>query len=444
MPDWDQVRSMESIDEKTAYMDSLITQRSTKLISGIDFIKPRSDILTAVRTLYVSDEWQSFNAWERTTVAADENSRHSFYAPLYDGISDLLPRLSNLQTSILAYWHITEEMISNFGCLKQLHTLKLFSCTSAVRFPYAIPKIPSLLNFQIGWSEEHCDSWLFLGMCPNIQNLFIWPARGGRPDPDITMPSIQLMAAFNPFKTLQRFNMSHVQPEWLPLLSAWIRSARDSNEPAGLHLTHFKLDIEGGLHRREIFSLLDSLSGAPIQFFVLDGLRYAAPDLFDRIAGALPQLEYLTLCYRESDIQFRTKDASWPFATWEYAPHFANFHHLRRFSWNYRTDINECGPSILQYFEQGFPDEQELWRMRADENDSFHDWECIAKLFAVFCPSLETLGFDCMWLGIRKELREDGQVAFVRDDNNMEAELSLRCNPSHESWPLCLPASHGV
>ncbi|CAL1706712.1 unnamed protein product [Somion occarium] len=434
---WHHYHSLRSFDALATYLDPLITQARSKLLSDIDFVKSRPDILIALHNVYVDDEWQVHRTWTRTSVAGNDENRRSFCAPVYSGISNLIVCLPNLQSLTLQHWHITKELTQSLGCLERLRTLTLSSCTPTLRCPYTIAKLPSLLNFRLMYTKEQRGSWLFLGMCPNIKNLFILSPSCDRDEPGLIMPPPELMAAFTPFKTLQRFSMLQVPPGWIPRLNAWIQSARDGNESTVLRLTHFKLETSGGLHRQNLFTLLDVLNGSSIRFLVLDGLRYAAPDILDRIASALPQVEYLTLCYRESDIEYRTKETPWPFAAWEYAPHFANFTRLRRFSWNYKTNVDEYGPSALRFFEEGFPEEQQVGRRDADH---LCEPESIAKRFSTFCPSLASIAFESPLGGIRKDVREDGQFPLVTNVSS-ETALSQMCNPLHMPWPSCTAAS---
>ncbi|CAL1716977.1 unnamed protein product [Somion occarium] len=403
-----QYNSLDSFDAQVAYLEPLVAQARLKFLSDVDFVKARPDILTALRNLSVHGDWRV------QTNLVDDESRHSFYAPVYASINNLLPCLPNLQSLTLTSWDITEELTRSFRCLKQLHTLMMSACTSAVRFPHAIAKLPSLLNLQLlMFTKEQRDCWLFLGMCPNIKDLFVLSSGGNRlgDDPDLIMPLLpfELATAFNPFNTLQRLSVLRVPQEWLLQLNASIQSVRDGHKSTGLQLTHFKLEISDGLDRQNLFTLLDALNGASIRFLVLDGLRYAAPDLLDRIASAMPQLEYLSLHYKESDTVPRTIAASWPFATSEYAPHFANFTLLRWFFWNHRTNIDKS--------------------------------ESIAKLFSASCPSLEGVDLKPSLGGTHKKVHAKGEIAFVTNDVSTDTILCQMCHPLQQAWPPCTPAS---
>lgn len=96
-------------------------------------------------------------------------------------------------------------------------------------------------------------------------------------------------------------------------------------------MTHFKLNVDGGLSRRYLFELLDAMNGCLVENLVLDGIRYAQPDLLAKIAQALPELRGLTLIYRACDLQLTANFIEWPLPSWEYASHFSAFKKLQYF-----------------------------------------------------------------------------------------------------------------
>lgn len=281
----------------------------------------------------------------------------------------------------------------------------------------------------------HTRQWQLLKSFINLRNLTICSGPFST-----AFPPPVFRASYNPFKTVERLVVNDVVLGDIPTLSTWIRAASSPQMPSS-RLTHFKLNGgAGGIHTARLFDLLETLSGSPMQFLVLDGLHYAKLDLIDRVAAAFPDLISLTLCYRKSERQKKTRSVIWPYPSWQYAARFARFHSLEAFRWNF--DINTCEPlmDILSHFESGFPDD--WWYYNHPHGDeTFEDRDSIVKVFAAYCPTLDYMAFltgSISFDGYRVSKGLDGGVRVEADGAAATGDRKTIHDPGvlqSFSWP---------
>ncbi|CAL1717013.1 unnamed protein product [Somion occarium] len=386
------------MDQRRRYRTNLMKTARKVFLEEVKFLISREDILSRLRKLKLSDEWTDYIPL--TTFIDDVDGKATFYEPIIRAIGDLLVCAPNISEVVLSPWIITSSLCKCLAVSK-LETLTISHCIADLTFEDQIHDLPLSMSvrsvtFTLS-TMSHLGSWRVLSLLPFVENLSI---RGvnelrflGNTTEPIAVPVLEIRPTLNPWQQLRKFSMSTVSSMEVQTLASWIQVIRETAPlPFTLQLTHFKLAVECGIEPDDLFDLLRQLHGAPLQYLVLDGLRYAHPDLLDRIAQAFPNLISLSLLYRESPIQYKSGFANWPHASWEYAPRLANFNHLRYLGWNFRIGIRASTTYVLHFFENGFPTKRE-WKdkYQSQHLDVFRDGDSIARLLHAHCPTLETI-----------------------------------------------------
>ena len=237
-------------------------------------------------------------------------------------------------------------------------------------------------------------AWAFLGGMPLLRVLSAakW---SDLDDPLFPPPTVR--ATINPFKTVERVSIHRASHDDFDDLIDWILSAKRTS--GSIPLAYFKVEAgPEGIIREAVIDLLHATSGSSMRRLSLDGIHWADPQILREIGLCFPHLESLSLQYRQSLRQTRTESARWPAPTWEYATAFSSLRLLKHFIWNQWVDTFEPETAILTYMEKGWP-EEELWTEAHDEaSNLYDDWDCVAKLFAVYGRSLETVSFSARGL----------------------------------------------
>ncbi|KAI0076029.1 hypothetical protein K474DRAFT_1708540 [Panus rudis PR-1116 ss-1] len=358
-----------------------------------DFTRKMTDVLVVDRS---ASELQKYD-WDQRKeslppeLQATLQKNEHFIDQLLPAVLSRSPNVHDLQFSS---WKITIPILKSLVSMTQLWRLTFFGCRASFDVAAELPSLPSLsapnlsLNYLDSGEDDVLDLWLVVGACPNLQHLTF----GVHTDDyyRISIPLAEITTVVNPFKTLRSIILYNLVPVDVQMLSTWISQV---NVP--LPLERFKLVVEGGLNRQEILDLLNALASAKLKYLVIDGLRWAEPTLLDQISQTFPNLESLILQYRESNIQYKCIPAVWPHTSGEYAPHLANFQHLRHFGWNFRENPAYYAGWTYRFFEDGFPEEQELWDPDSKYGDLYRDsFEVdegilVANVLGAYCPSLE-------------------------------------------------------
>ncbi|KAI0076033.1 hypothetical protein K474DRAFT_1772858 [Panus rudis PR-1116 ss-1] len=307
----------------------------------------------------------------------------------------ILSRSPNVRNLHFMSWKITMPILKSLASMTQLRRLEFFDCAASFDVAAELSALPSELSVtnmslsHYNCGEEHVlDLWLVTRACPHLQHLTF----GVQTDDyyRISIPLTEFTTVVNPFKTLRTVILDNLVPVDVQMLSTWISLV---NSP--LPLERFKLVVEGGLNRQEILQLLNALSPAKLKYLVIDGLRWAEPVLLGQIAQTFPDLVSLILHYRESGIQYKSKPAVWPYTSGEYAPHLANLQHLRHFGWNFRQNVVFHPGWTFQFFEDGFPREEESRDPESRNRDltgddlSVNEGILLANVLGAYCPSLK-------------------------------------------------------
>ena len=378
-PNWVAVRKLPEPERSPAV--AAVAARD-KLAKEFEYLCSRPDMVEKLRNLYVVGHWK----WDDLQLAGlvnDEQGCERYYEPIMQGLRRLLSQATKVQHLKLYHLYITPEGAKAIVALKSLSTLEVHSCSLPSLSD--VPESSSVLNGVLDLSKGQLRQWQLFMPLTNLRvlSLFVGDCESAFPPPEV-------LESFNPFKTIERFAVTGIEGTDISVLSSLFRSANASD--SGLKLTHLKV-VPGssGLHHAEIKDLLDALAGSPMQHLVLDGIYYAEVDLLDLISAACPELVSLTLSYRQGTRQVKSEKILWPRSSWEYAPHLANFRKLTHFRWNFHLNFEEpVLAGILGFFEDGF---KEDWYDYVDPEESYSDWDAIARVLAAYSPTLTNVSF---------------------------------------------------
>ncbi|KAK7690456.1 hypothetical protein QCA50_005554 [Cerrena zonata] len=394
---------------------SLTTDSTTRFHRDVQYLLSRNDILCRIHKLTLKNELFSLG-----------HNPPSFYEPIDHAVKTLLRRTLNIRELVLHPWFITPSLFDGTSIVNLKRVVIQKSSSNIDRHlesEWAPCVSVQELSLTIGHITD-LDSWGVIKHLPNLRSLsicgrdFWWSISR-----DATLPLRALHPHFafsvNPWRTLEHFYLSAICSGEVARLVQWITLVQTSS-PFPLRLTHLKISIGNGIFEEDLILLLDQLrqSGDLMQNIVLDGLHEAEPGLLDLIATTFPNLTSLTLLYRESPPQKRSRPANWPYPSWEYAQHLAQFRKLRFFGWNFRVSMESPTPYALHFFENGYPEFEGKRQEIPQDVHMFEDAEfTVARLMGVNCTSLEVValleGPDAYPSVYAKET-ENNRSTFVR------------------------------
>ncbi|KAF8993312.1 hypothetical protein BDQ17DRAFT_1368524 [Cyathus striatus] len=357
---------------------SAVETSKENLLKKVDFLLSRSDILDHVNHFYLRDEATP----ELKDREIDHMLNDGFHKPIWNAFTQVIYRCQNLTQLRLIHIEVPADMLRAVVLLPQLVQLAFTSCVIPEQSLHSIhtgiiAASSSVLNLDL-IAEEQMESniWDFIACCSNLRTLSIRRLRD-----IVDTPSIAVVQHSKVFCTLQKLVVGpSVNDMDAILLARWIVL---NSLQSPLQLTHLKISTMLWLDDAFLFPLINALQSAPLQVLVLDGIKEGSFELFDRIAESCSQLLRLTTMRRENSSQRRCKLATWPHASWEYAPHFAAFQRLEHFSWNFRVGaVFDSTPAAMRYFEEG------------PIRDYYLDAHYIAYPFAACCPTLKSFAID--------------------------------------------------
>lgn len=369
-----------SAEEKTAYIQAQARNGYRALLEEIDFVLARPEILNSIHILGLLGMRYGF---VRDMLNLDVGSQE--YMDLFGHIESrgslVLERTPNIESINLTNLCLSPDMLQAISASHKLRRLVTSSC-QMTRSPN--PLQFSFINATLSFSSpETLSLWALVESCPNLRFLHILPSD------EVTSigPDAEIRERYNPFTSLERLILTRFEHLDILFFVQWLREA-----PI-LMLTHFWLEGgRSGIFPLHTVNLLLALHTAPLQVLILDGLHQAEPSLLEQIAALFPYLRGLTLFYRDSSRQTRTRSVvRWPHASWEYAPYFRGFHRLEFFCWNFEVHIMEMAfHRTLQLFEEDFS--RDSWEL--EDEESLADWNSVARVLAVNCPTLKYVLFS--------------------------------------------------
>lgn len=431
--DWVGLRKLPEPERGPAIASVALASRD-KLVKEFEYICSRPDIISKLQNLYVIGHWKRDDL-QQAGLVTDEQGCEEYYGPIMRGIRDVLSQATNVRTIKLAHLYVNLEGAKAITAVETLNTFELRSCS--LPSISGLPESRSVLNGILDLSKGQLRQWQLLMPFSNLRVLSLFVG-----DCEKAFPPLEVLETYDPFKTIERFAVTGIEAADIGVLSTLFRTAKASD--AGLKLTHLKV-VAGpsGLHQPEIKDLLDALSGSPLQYLVLDGIYYAETDLLDTISAACPDLLSLTLSYRQSTRQVKSEKVLWPRSSWEYAPHLANFRQLKHFRWNFHLNFEEpVLTGILGFFEDGF---KEDWYDYVDPEESYSDWDAIARVLAAYCPTLTnvsflTSGFPVLEYRISRS--EEGKLIVQEEDAQVVLGSTKINDPDlvrNVTWPQVSP-----
>ncbi|KAK1226690.1 hypothetical protein PQX77_010334 [Marasmius sp. AFHP31] len=404
----------------TELLTHLAMEQSEELIRLIDFLTSRRDLTGAIRNLTLCDEWK---VQSRNVPAFRPHlSEPTFYDPIRNRFDTLLTSCRGVVCLCISGFAITSDWLRTISQLPKLRDLRLHCATiddESVEgdiLDGRIPTSPQVASLQ--WHDLPSDEgddppsresgggglWHILLLLPNLVtfNHNLSHGVGWLANAKIQEKSDILC------RGLRKLSLDLIWGLVHPWLTGWLRSTR-LRTASPCTLTHFKLRTDRSISDGVILRLLECLhaSPSPLEVLVIEGIRDGSVGLIERIAELFPDLIGLTLVRRENRLQRKTKLATWPYQSGEYALGLRGFRRLRYFGWNYRMDIYEATPSALLGFEErallgigvGGTDAQknwsrpEMWSETADD-EYFLDASTLALPFASCCPTLEIMGLE--------------------------------------------------
>ena len=387
---------------------TMIAQHARRdLLNNAGFISMTPRVSKHIRKLVLSDEW-----WVNRRLHSRDNNPFAlpmdFYRPISQALGSVLRHIPKLSTLVLCNLELNMELIRRIAEIPALHTLDLHLC----RIPrmvirklttdraFTCSQISNLRVYMDSSFQETYSQWHTLLLCPYIRTLsVIQYGIDPFPSPDNTFWEKCRL------EHLERLSLDNVDAIDLTELAKWISNDKASSAL----LTHFKLHMDWGIFDAEIIPVLRSLSSAPLEVLVLEGLAEAEFILFKEISKFFPDLVALTMVRRQNSSQHQDKLASWPHASWEYAKPFSGFRKLQHFCWNYLTEYWDATPAMMVAFETGFragcststselasphacriPTQNTYTTSPPDEIPYFLDSHWMALPFAAYCPTLKS------------------------------------------------------
>ncbi|KAF8999439.1 hypothetical protein BDQ17DRAFT_1361021 [Cyathus striatus] len=358
-------------------------------INQSNFLLSRPDLMGVVGSLCLG------NRATETLVSygLDAIFDDTFYEPVFKAFVDVILNCKNLRTLSLNKVDVSVEILQAISALPHLTVLDYGCCTVTTQ---AIESIvsggiigpsSSVWNLMLlDTSDNLASVWLPVPLYPNLRTLSVLNHR------ETLEPPGSISQRSKVFASLENLFIGHIDDEGVTELARWIEL---NSAEAPLKLTHLKITATFGLDDGPMFALIDALETAPLEVLVIDGIKEGSFELFNRIAAKCPQLLGLTVIRRENILQKEAKLATWPHASFEYAPHFSAFQRLEHFSWNFRVMYLDPSPAGILYFEDGFISEDEadmsgFSSAGLEDSDYFLDSHYIAYPFAAHCQTLKS------------------------------------------------------
>ncbi|EIN11777.1 hypothetical protein PUNSTDRAFT_142031 [Punctularia strigosozonata HHB-11173 SS5] len=367
----------------------IIDRARRHLMDNISFTLSHPQILQSIEHISVHRGWDAELMFE--TAIDDIHQAAEFWRPVLEMVAELVtacPKLKKFSASGIV---LQGQALDSLSSAAKLRGVELRAC-----IPILLPQSQPIqrcraLNVYLGMSES--EQWELLAYFPDIRVLSV---RGSLERPiQVTEPAIVFRIPL--FKHLQRLCLMRLDNDHVTTVAEWLMLQSEAYN--GLQLTHVKIRTALGMYRHEVLHLVRALHSAPLQVLYLEGLDYIGAELFESLALSTPNVEALTLIYRDGRLQRTLKPANWPCTTWELASWLSQLGRLQHFGCNLRIPYYEPTTLNLLYMELGFPE-------TLPGDDGFSNPErdrvfkqeetgaTVARLFAVHAPNLQTVLFS--------------------------------------------------
>lgn len=413
------------------------------------FILKSPHLSRRIKTLVLADEWcvsRRAHPHENNPFALGKE----FYTSITRIFAPVLRAATNVTTLILCNLEVSMDLVRKIADIPNLHTLEFHLSyvprllhNKLVSDPFfTCRRVTNLRIYMDSSFAETHSQWYTILLCPNIRTLSVVQfGVGPFPAPDSLFWTRCSLA------NIERISLDNVDGGDLAEFIKFF----GHKQAASTHLTHFKLHMDWGISDTEALTLLFSLHSAPLEVLVLEGLAEAEFFLFNHIADQYPTLHALTVTRRENGSQHHNKLATWPHASWEYAPYFKAFRDLRHFCWNFRTEYWDATPSTLVAFELGFPPSTAYhngsldFDLTDDVPPYFLDSHLMALPFAAHCRTLQSFSLMDRTVDLVCKIARDPTTGTPRltpkyyPMHSFVSYYAQQWNTTGSDWPPLLP-----
>ncbi|KAH9928260.1 uncharacterized protein B0H18DRAFT_1210256 [Fomitopsis serialis] len=294
----------------------------------------RPDILKRIRTLTIVNEWNE----ECLELMGLRSGSTRFFRPVRQSIGELLHAATDTSDLQLYSFELSKAIFTAMAKMTRLRTVYLFDCPP--RFDFSLVSLPQILSV------------------------------------------VNLVFDYIDFTNSKIVMATRVFPTFGP--SSFV-----------LTLCGHVIGTDRG----------PSLRGAPLRVLVLIGLYFVGEELFRMLADATPDISALTLVFSKNARQDWSVSNRWPGTTYQYASYLAALPHLKSFTWNFDLEpmpaTLPCDLPLMEErmrrgtsYKEDIAVDQRSWRRQYDGVELWWDeWTCLAKLFAAYVPTLESLTF---------------------------------------------------
>lgn len=377
-------------------MCRIYIQKCNFLLQDQEIIRNLRDLSISLENVAIRPEAELYTGdWDAISISKSLSTH----------LSSVLLKGDNIESLVLASVYLDVPVMERILKLPKLRTLKIDKCNlldEGWNPPWA--ECMSTLNLSIVSAtaiddQADLNANMILAYMPSLR---YFSHQGSLVDSRILFePDAECAASGVSSKALTMFERLEIIdpfPIELQSLPGWFTEAKLYAPNNRLRLTHFRLSCCRGITVEDCRQIIIALQGTPIRCLRLEGLCDTNITIISFLADAFPELEDLTLEYARPGNGKSLRATEWPELAQEYAPEFAEFTKLKSFTWNYRLEPTyTCSPVILAFEEGWSPD---ISFERGFVFDPFWDpcpwvdeWIFMFRMFAAYCPSLETLEF---------------------------------------------------
>ncbi|OCH95345.1 hypothetical protein OBBRIDRAFT_800516 [Obba rivulosa] len=209
-------------DENIASLRRVMREARNRMLSQINMMLLYLGILRRMRLLCGRDDWQLLGAPINFEPGSAEHA--DFWQPIFTGIENVLERIK-LRFFDCCMVGLTYRMLKALTSMEVLHTVLVFD-------PQALPSVeelatllqmPSVINTSLTFHRDTSPNSLeLITLFSNIRCLIVSCMQDLVPLFTIPRTPAGFFQRCNPFRTLERLELSQISIQSLDLLTSWI------------------------------------------------------------------------------------------------------------------------------------------------------------------------------------------------------------------------------